>query len=180
MNKKRFLFYTSWKKNIDLMDDVELRRFINNLIDHTEGKEINLPTRIEQMVWNDVVEVLNLNELKRQNVVEKRREAGKKGGAPIGNNNAQKKIDIDDETNKNNQNNQMVEKQTKQPEESSMMYDVCKEKDVVCKEKDVESNMLSVIKQEWDMLINKKMTEGWNKLTVKECARYYELEQKFK
>lgn len=180
MEKKRFLFYTSWKKNIDMMDDVELRRFINNLIDHTEGREINLPTRIEKMVWNDVVEVLELNERKRVVVVEKRREAGKKGGAPIGNNNAQKKTDIDDETNKNNQNNQMVEKQTKQPEERSMLSDVCKEKDVVCSKKEEISSMLNVIKQEWDILVNKKLTSGWNSLSIKECARYYELEEQLK
>jgi hypothetical protein len=122
MEKKTFLFYTSWKKNIDIMDDVELRRFINNLINYTEGNEIQLPTRIDQMVWNDVVELLNHNENKRQRIIEKRREAGKKGGAPVGNNNAQKKTNVE-ETNKNNQNNQMVEKQTKQPDICNMIYD---------------------------------------------------------
>jgi hypothetical protein len=122
MEKKTFLFYTSWRKNIDMMDDVELRRFINNLCDYSEGKDINLPTRIDQMVWNDVVELLNHNENKRQRIIEKRREAGKKGGAPVGNNNAQKKTDVV-ETNKNNQNNQMVEKQTKQPVICNMIYD---------------------------------------------------------
>lgn len=122
MEKKTFLFYTSWRKNIDIMDDVELRRFINNLCDYCEGKEIDLPTRIDQMVWNDVVELLNHNENKRQRIIEKRREAGKKGGAPAGNNNAQKKTDVE-ETNKNNQNNQMVEKQTKQPVICNMIYE---------------------------------------------------------
>ena len=112
------------------MDDVELRRFINNLINYTENKPIDLPTRIDQMVWNDVVEVLDHNENKRQVVAEKRRIAGQKGGAPVGNNNAQKKTDVVDETNKNNQNNQMVEeqpKQTKQPEESNVLSEGCKE-----------------------------------------------------
>lgn len=177
MEKKRFLFYTSWKKNIDMMDDVELRRFINNLIDHTEGREINLPTRLEKMVWNDVVEVLELNERKRVEVVQKRREAGKKGGAPVGNNNAQKKTDV---VNKTTKNNQMVEKQTKQPEERSMLSVVCKEKDVVCSKKEDVSSMLNVIKQEWNILLNKKLTSGWNSLSIKECARYYELEEQLK
>ena len=66
MEKKSFIFYTSWKKNISMMDDVELRRFINNLINYTEGLEVELPTRLEQMIWNDLVEVLNHNERKRE------------------------------------------------------------------------------------------------------------------
>jgi hypothetical protein len=122
MEKKTFLFYTSWKKNIEIMDDVELRRFINNLINYTEGNQIDLPTRIDKMVWNDVVELLDHNETKRQKTIERRREAGKKGGAPVGNSNAQKKIEVE-ETTKNNQNNQLVEKQPKQPDICNMIYD---------------------------------------------------------
>ncbi|MEY4334832.1 MAG: hypothetical protein RLZZ196_3582 [Bacteroidota bacterium] len=150
MEKKRFLFYTSWRKNIDMMDDVELRRFINNLCNYAEDKQIDLPTRIEQMVWNDVVEVLNHNETKRLKTIEKRSEAGKKGGAPVGNTNAQKKTDVD-ETNKNNQNNQMVElqtKQTKQPEERSVLSEECKEISEGCNMlKDVRNKVLDIMKQ---------------------------------
>jgi hypothetical protein len=156
MEKKTFLFYTSWKKNIDIMDDVELRRFINNLINYTEGNEIELPTRIDQMVWNDVVELLNHNETKRQRTIEKRREAGKKGGAPVGNNNAQKKTDVE-ETTKNKQNNQMVEKQTKQPVICNMIYD----EGYMKKE---EGNML---KEEGDMEYDiKEVREMLNEIYV--------------
>lgn len=169
------------------MDDVELRRFINNLIDHTEGRQVDLPTRIDQMVWNDVVELLNHNETKRQRTIEKRKEAGKKGGAPVGNNNAQKKTDVDETTknNQNNQNNQMVEKQPKQPvicnmiyDEGNMIYDICnmkKEEGYMLKE---EGNMLNdIMKQEFDILQNKKQETGWNSLSVKEAGRYYQLKE---
>ena len=82
MEKKRFLFYTSWKKNIDIMDDVELRRFINNLINYTDGNEIELLTKIDNIVWNDAVELLDHNETKRQKTIERNRVNGKNGGRP--------------------------------------------------------------------------------------------------
>ena len=31
-DKKSFLFYQSWKTQIDILDDSELRKFINNLL----------------------------------------------------------------------------------------------------------------------------------------------------
>jgi hypothetical protein len=64
------------------MDDVELRRFINNLINYTEGGDVDLPTRMEKMVWNDLVEVLNHNERKRERAAERSRKNGTKGGRP--------------------------------------------------------------------------------------------------
>jgi hypothetical protein len=87
MKKKSFIFYTSWKKNIDMMEDDELRRFINNLINHTEGNDVDLPTRMEKMIWNDLVEILNHNERKRERAAERSRENGKKGGRPETQNN---------------------------------------------------------------------------------------------
>jgi hypothetical protein len=76
MQKNKFLFYTSWKKNIALMDDIELRRFITNLINYTEGNDIELITKLDNVFWNDAVELLNFNEFKRQKKIEN----GKKGG----------------------------------------------------------------------------------------------------
>ena len=82
MEKKRFLFYTSWKKNIDIMDDVELRRFINNLINYTDGNQIELITKVDKIVWNDAVELLNHNEAKRQKTIERNKKNGQLGGRP--------------------------------------------------------------------------------------------------
>jgi hypothetical protein len=191
MEKKRFLFYTSWKKNISMMDDVELRRFINNLINYTENKPIDLPTRIDQMVWNDVVEVLDHNETKRQNVAEKRRLAGLKGGAPVGNNNAQKKTDVVDETNKNNQNNQMVEqqpKQTKQPEGCNVLSEGCNVLSEGCNVLSEGCNMLNekgkrlvgIMKQviedgyiDEDIVVNWKITDTREILNKMLCDYQY-------
>ncbi len=149
------------------MDDVELRRFINNLINYTENKPIDLPTRIDQMVWNDVVEVLDHNETKRQVVAEKRRIAGQKGGAPVGNNNAQKKTDVVDETNKNNQMVEEQPKQTKQPEESKELSDGCKELSDGCNMLNEKGQRLvGIMKQviedgyiDEDIVINWKITD---------------------
>lgn len=148
------------------MDDVELRRFINNLINYTENKPIDLPTRIDQMVWNDVVEVLDHNETKRQVVAEKRRQAGLKGGAPIGNNNAQKKTDVDVETNKNNQNNQMIEEQTnqtKQPEKSNEIKEGSKEISDGCNMlNDKRKRLVDIMKQVIsDGLIDEEDVINW-------------------
>jgi hypothetical protein len=178
MEKKRFLFYTSWKKNIDMMDDIELRRFINNLIDYTEDRPINLPTRIEQMIWNDVVEVLNHNETKRQATVEKRRLAGLKGGAPVGNTNAQKKTNV----NETIKNNQMVEKQSKQPEESKELREECKEIKEGSKELKEKSNMLN---EERNMLIDKikekfETSQFVNLLTLLVNNSLFEIKEKEK
>jgi hypothetical protein len=82
MAKKKFLFYTSWKKNIDIMDDVELRRFINNLINYTEDKPIELLSKVDTIVWNDAVELLNHNEVKRQKTIERNQKNGQSGGRP--------------------------------------------------------------------------------------------------
>lgn len=159
MDKKRFLFYTSWKKNLELMDDVELRRFIYNLIDYTEGKEVNLPSRLEQVIWNDVVEILNHNETKRQAAAKRSKENGSKGGRPS------------NPTGSNEtQNNPTGFSEPTEPDKS-------KELSVKSKEISVNSSMISVKRQEWDNLVNKKMETGWNSLSVQEAARYYELEK---
>lgn len=162
MDKKRFLFYTSWKKNIALMDDVELRRFINNLINYTEGGAVDLPTRVDQVIWNDVVEILNHNETKREAAAKRSKENGAKGGRP------------NNPTGSNEtHNNPMGLSKPKEPDKS-------KELSVKREELNVKSSMLSVIRQEWDNLVDKKLSLGWNSLSVQEAARYFELEKELK
>jgi len=85
-----FLFYTSWKEQIDELDDQELRRFINNLINYHNDQEIDLPTRTEMFLWRGILPAL----IKNQSNWNRKRTAaienGKKGGAPKGNDNARK------------------------------------------------------------------------------------------
>ncbi len=76
MEKKSFVFYVSWNEAIKKMDDQQLRRFINNLCNYTEGKEINLDGLIDEIMWSQVKPLLDHNETKRQ----KRIEGGRKGG----------------------------------------------------------------------------------------------------
>ncbi len=90
-DKKSFLYYTDWKELTDLMTDEELRRFINNLYRHADGEEPDLTTREDRIVWIGVSRALDINKQKWGDEVEKRREAGKLGGAPVGNQNARKR-----------------------------------------------------------------------------------------
>ena len=77
-----FLFYTSWKEQIEEMNDDELRRFINNLINYHTGDEVELITRIDKFIWNGVLPAL----IKNQSNWNRKRTAaienGKKGGRP--------------------------------------------------------------------------------------------------
>jgi nitrate reductase alpha subunit len=179
MEKKSFIFYTSWKKNIEMMEDDELRRFINNLINHTEGNEVDLPTRMEKMVWNDLVEVLNHNERKRERAAERSRQNGQRGGRPtkpnethnnpIGYNKTQQDIEEPDGIN-NNLNNLLMGngKLLMENGKGSMVNGV------------IVNGVIDIFKQEMDILEEKKKNNGWNSLSVKEAARYYELVKEIK
>ncbi len=90
MEKKSFLFYLNWKDQIDDLDDQELRRLINNLIKYHLGEEIELPTKIDRIVWNGILPGLEANQDKWDRRVQSNRENGKLGGAPKGNQNANK------------------------------------------------------------------------------------------
>jgi hypothetical protein len=179
MEKKSFIFYTSWKKNIEMMEDDELRRFINNLINYTEGNEVELPTRIEKMVWNDLVEVLNHNERKRERAAERSRQNGQRGGRPTKPN----------ETHNNpmgfNETQQVIEEPTiTQQDKINLLMGNGKllmengkgSMDTgVMDTGEMVNDVIDIVKQEMNILEEKKQTQGWNSLSVKEAARYYEL-----
>jgi hypothetical protein len=186
MDKKSFIFYTSWKNNISLMDDAELRRFINNLITHTEGGEVELPSRIEQMVWNDLVEVLNHNERKRERAAERSRKNGQLGGRPNNLNNPvgskETQQVIEEPSGLNNNLNNLLMVNGKWLMDNGVMVNGVMVNGVMVNGNmlDVNGNMLTVEQQEWNMLIEKKKSFGWNSLTPTEANRYYELKNKFK
>jgi hypothetical protein len=81
-DKKSFLFYQSWKTQIDILDDSELRKFINNLISYHDDGEVVLESKEDKLLWNGVLPALELNNLKYQKTIERNRENGKKGGRP--------------------------------------------------------------------------------------------------
>jgi hypothetical protein len=80
--KKRFLFYLDWRKQMNIMTDKQLRRFINNLCDYTEGKDVDLPTKIEMAVWNGVVPSLKINQENYERKVKINQINGRLGGRP--------------------------------------------------------------------------------------------------
>jgi hypothetical protein len=86
MEKKSFVFYTSWNNAIKQMDEQQLRRFITNLCNYAEGTDVHLDGVVDEIMWSQVKPLLDYNEGKRQ----KRIENGRKGGAPVGNSNATK------------------------------------------------------------------------------------------
>jgi hypothetical protein len=82
MNNTRFLFYNDWKAQMEMMTDEQVRRFIYNLINFSEGKEIELPTKLEQALWIGVLPSLKINQEKYEKIVEKNKRNGQLGGRP--------------------------------------------------------------------------------------------------
>jgi hypothetical protein len=80
--KKRFLFYVDWQKQISLLNDEQLRRFIINLCNYAEEKPIDLPTDIEKAIWFGILPSLEINHEKYEKQAERSRENGKLGGRP--------------------------------------------------------------------------------------------------
>lgn len=93
MEKKSFLFYKSWKSQLDLLDNNELRSFIEHLFkyhdDSDEGFEY--VSDKDKLVWYGVLPALEINKKKYEDKVKASSVNGKKGGAPKGNDNAKKK-----------------------------------------------------------------------------------------
>jgi len=97
MKQQRFLFYTTWKKQIEILSDEQAKRFVLNLIRYAEGEDPILPTDGEKLMWYGIEPSLDINKTKYTNKVLANRENGKLGGAPAGNKNA-----IKEKTTQNN------------------------------------------------------------------------------
>lgn len=82
---------------MEMMNDEQVRRFVYNLCNYTEGKKIDLPTDIEKALWIGIVPSLKINAEKYEMKVKINQENGKKGGAPLGNSNASKETDTKEE-----------------------------------------------------------------------------------
>lgn len=116
MKKERFLFYVDWRNQMEMMNDEQLRRFMYNLCNYHEEKDVELPTELERALWLGIQPVLKLNNKKYEARAEKSRENGKLGGAPLGNQNARK-----DDSVQNNLN------QPKQPDKRKEISEKSKE-----------------------------------------------------
>jgi len=115
--KKSFIFYSSWRSTFNKLTPEDAVKLINILCDKSEGIEPVFDNLIVEVAFTQIEYLMNINEEKRQEIIEKRREAGKKGGAPVGNENANK-------TSKTSKNNQNQTKQTKQPDNVNVNVNV--------------------------------------------------------
>jgi len=169
MDKKSFVFYISWNEAIKQMNEQQVRNFINNLCNYAEGKDVVLNDLTEKIMWSQTQPLLDYNEGKRQ----KRIENGKKGGLSKGSNTKQNEVDLT-ALNSTKQNEVDL---TPLSEEGRRMKDEGRRMKVEGRGMMVEGSML---KQEFDILQNKKLTTGWSSLSVPEAARYHDLVKELK
>jgi len=108
IDKKSFMFYLNWIDQINELDDVELRRLINNLVNYHKGEEVVLVTKSDRLVWQGILPGLRANEAKYEKRVAANRVNGQLGGAPPGNGNARK--DKTTQSTQNNPNNLIIDK----------------------------------------------------------------------
>ena len=179
MEKKSFVFYISWNEAIKEMNEPQVRNFINNLCNYAEGKDVVLNDLTERILWSQTQPLLDYNEGKRQ----KRIENGRKGGLSKGTPTNQNQVDLTPL----NSTNQTEDNSTPLTEEGRGLKDDGRREKVEgrgLKEEggrlNEEGSMLSIIQQEFDILHNKKITQGWNSLSTAEAARYYELVEQLK
>jgi hypothetical protein len=167
MDKKSFVFYISWNEAIKQMNEQQVRNFINNLCNYAEGKDVVLNDLTEKIMWSQTQPLLDYNEGKRQ----KRIENGRKGGLSKTTTTKQTEVDLT-ALNSTKQNEVDL---TPVSEEGRRLKDDgrgMKEEGRRLKE---EGRTLSILKQEFDILQDKKLTSGWNSLSAPEAGRYYEL-----
>jgi cobalamin biosynthesis protein CobT len=84
--KASWLFFQSWEKSIHLLSMEERGQLLTNLISYHKGEQISNNTPMLEMFWNTIEFNLDRNVARYTASVEN----GKKGGAPIGNQNASK------------------------------------------------------------------------------------------
>jgi len=174
-----FLFYLSWRTQINDMNDDELRRFINNLINWHEGEEIELPTREDRFIWNGILPGLESNFDKWETKANANRENGKKGGRPKKPKETQETHMVFEETQKSrkevNVNSQMLNDNCKMENDNCEMTNVNSESQLSNVNDEIEKitrgELLrkrgAVINQIFDdetMINFKKMQNGYGQL----------------
>lgn len=169
MDKKNsFKFYVSWNDALDKMDEPRVRRFLKNLCNHCEGKEIILQDILDEVFWSQVEPLLNYNEGLRQ----KRIANGKKGGLAKVANGSKPKQSVANVARLSVEEEDDVEDVVEEEVEVEDVVEV--EEEVVVEEDKLKMN---IEEQEWNILVEKKLSFGWNKLSTSEAARYYQLEE---
>jgi len=151
--KLSFMFYLNWKDQIDELDDQELRRLINNLINYHKGEEVVLETKIDKLVWQGILPGLQANESKYAKRGEANRENGKLGGAPKGNQNASKE-----------KTTQINPEQPKQPDKREQVNDKS--------EMEID-NRKKLNENREELIDNTKLENGTDKTKIQNGVPYY-------
>lgn len=89
-NKKSFVGYCDWDNIFQMLSDEEAGRLIKHLFAYVNDKSPTLEDRMLTIVFEPIRLQLERDLTKYEEVKKKRSEAGRKGGAPVGNTNAKK------------------------------------------------------------------------------------------
>lgn len=90
MAKDSFIIYKSFYKPISRLSDKQLGRLFRAIFKYQLGEEVTVEEDIE-MAFGFFINQFEIDETKYHGIVERNRNNGRKGGAPIGNSNAKPK-----------------------------------------------------------------------------------------
>lgn len=140
MGKETFILRTEWIEDLELLTMSERGELLTMLMAYANGDEASSDSKAVQIVFRSWRRFIDACDEKWEQVREERRENGKKGGAPKGNQNARKK---QPKTTENNQNNQMVDLvESEQPKTSKTSLSVSVSDSVSVSVSDIVDNPL--------------------------------------
>ena len=90
MTKDSFIIYKSFYKPISRLSDKQLGRLFRAIFKYQLGEEVTVEEDID-MALGFFINQFEIDETKYHGIVERNRNNGRKGGAPIGNCNAKSK-----------------------------------------------------------------------------------------
>lgn len=91
--RESFIFYRSFHNQLKDLDDNTRLRIYDTIVKYMFEHIIPQFQGLENAFWIGIKEILDRDKAKYDDIVQKRSEAGKRGGAPKGNQNARKKND---------------------------------------------------------------------------------------
>lgn len=77
-----FMFYLSWKRQLNILNDAEFRNAVENLINYHTGEEIKFISDKVEMFYESTLIPLEVNQSKWLNKATANKENGKRGGRP--------------------------------------------------------------------------------------------------
>ena len=83
--KKSFLFYVNWLSTFENLTDEEAGKLIKHLLKYVNNLNPEAPDRLTKLVFEPLKQVLKMDLKKYENIVERNRVNGYKGGRPKGN-----------------------------------------------------------------------------------------------